>query len=435
MLYSYQAKDQTGRTVTGALDADNERQAAQEIRDMGYFPMRLAPQRGGTATLSPQNGSSPGNSYQENSYQNNSTLNSSVLNGTNGLLPRRKMSFGLWVLVHFVFPIWSGVGLRDMALMYRQFSAMLGAGVPIYQCLTSLTQQTGNSILRGHLRRITTCVQEGEMLTTAMSEMPWIFTDFHRAMISAGEISGRLDIMMSRLSSALEQEYTLRNSIKRETWYPVVTLLMSFLVPPLVLVVVNHDIHGYLVQAVYPLLITAGVVLGIYVVGKLLSQFKFIFDGLIASLPGIGGAVRMICLARFARALASLYASGVGIPDALRFSAAATGNSYMARRIVSAIPAIQGGQGITEALAATRIFPPMVLSMLGTGEQTGGLDMTMDKVAEYYEQESVVRLHQLCVTLGALAMMIAGIRVLMLLIAFYTGYFNKMNDLANPDSN
>jgi type II secretory pathway component PulF len=75
----------------------------------------------------------------------------------------------------------------------------------------------------------------------------------------------------------------------------------------------------------------------------------------------------------------------------------------------------------------------MVVSMLQTGEQTGGLDMTMDKVAEYYEQESIVRLHQVAVTLRTVAMIIAGIRVLMILIQFYTGYWNKMEDMANPD--
>ena len=434
MLYSYQAKDQSGRTVTGALDAESERQAAQEIRDMGYFPMRLAPQRGGAAH-SPQNRAFQNSSSPNTSNQSSAAQNHSVPNGAAGMLPRRKMSPGLWLLAHLVFPLFSGVSLRDMALMYRQFAAMLGAGVPIYQCLNSLSQQTGNAVLRGHLRRITARVLEGEMLTTAMGETPWIFTDFQRAMISAGEVSGRLDTMMGRLSSALEQEYTLRNNIRSELFEPIATLLLSFLLPPLVLVVVNHDMHAYLVQAVYPLLDTAIVLLAIYVIGKLLSQFKFVFDAVIYSLPGIGGAVRMISLARFARALASLYASGVGIPEAIRFSAAATGNEFLSRRMTSAIPAIQNGQGIAEALSATRVFPPMVVSMLGTGEQTGGLDMTMDKVAEYYEQESVVRLHQLTVTLRTVALILGGIRVLMILISFYGGYFDKMNDLANPDSN
>ncbi len=432
MLYSYQAKDQSGRTVTGALDAETERQAAQEIRDMGYFPMRLAPQQGGAVTPPPQP-SYPQETPTSRSQMNGAAQYGPALNGSAGMLPRRLMSPGLWLLAHLVFPLFSGVGLRDMALMYRQFAAMLGAGVPIYQCLTSLTQQTGNSVLRGHLRKITARVQEGEMLTTAMADAPWIFTEFHRAMISAGEVSGGLDTMMGRLSSALEQEYTLRNSIKRELVEPVLTLVMSFLLPPLVLLVVAHDIHGYLMQAVFPLLEVAGAVLGVYVVGKLLSQFKFVFDAFVYSLPGIGGAVRMISLARFARALASLYAAGVAIPEAIRFSAAATGNEFLKRRMLSAIPSIMGGRGITESLAATRVFPPMVVSMLQTGEQTGSLDMIMDKVAEYYEQESIVRLHQICVTLRTVAMIIAAIRVLLILIAFYGGYFSKMNDMADPD--
>lgn len=426
MLYSYQAKDEAGRTVTGALDAESERQAAQEIREMGYFPMRLAPQQGGAAARNPQ----------PSQFQDNSQLRSmpnGTLNGTSGMLPRKKMSPGLWLLAHLVFPLFSGVGLRDMALMYRQFAAMLGAGVPIYQCLTSLTQQTGNTVLRGHLRKISARVQEGEMLTAAMADVPWIFTDFHRAMISAGEVSGGLDTMMGRLSAALEQEYALRNSIKSQVIEPILTLVMSFLLPPLVLLVVAHDIHGYLTQAVYPLLEVAAVVAGIYVVGKLLSQFKFVFDGFAYSLPGIGGAIRMISVARFARAFASLYAAGVGIPEAIRFSASATGNEFLSRRMTSAIPAIMNGRGIAESLQATRVFPPMMVSMLQTGERTGGMDTIMDKVAEYYEQESVVRLHQICVTLRTVLLMIAGIRVLMILIAFYGGYFSKMNDMASPD--
>ena len=423
MLYSYQAKDQTGRTITGALDAESERQAAQEIRDMGYFPMRLAPQQGGAATLD-----SPQKSFSDNAQ------NRSALNGSSGMLPRSKMSPGLWLLAHLIFPLFSGVSLRDMALMYRQFAAMLGAGVPIYQCLTSLTQQTTNGILRGHLRKISARVQEGEMLTSAMAEAPWIFTDFQRAMVSAGELSGRLDTMMDRLSSALEQEYTLRSRIKSEMVEPVITLFAFFLLPPLVLVVVAGDVHAYLVQAVYPLLKTAIAVLVIYVAGKLLSQFKFAFDAFAYSLPGIGGAIRMISIARFSRAFASLYAAGVGISETLRFSAAATGNEYLSRKMTSAIPAIMGGRGIAESLQATRAFPPMVVSMLSTGERTGGLDMTMDKVAEYYEQESVVRLHQLVVWFRTAILLFMAVKVAMLLIQFYGGYAGQINHEMDPDA-
>lgn len=426
MLYSYQAKDQSGRTVTGALDAESERQAAQEIRDMGYFPMRLAPQQGGAATQSPH-------SYPRDTTGSRSAL-SGASSGMAGLLPRRKMSPAVWLLAHLVYPFFSGVSLRDMALLYRQFAAMLGAGVPIYQCLTSLMQQSNNGTLKRHLRRITARVEAGEMLTTAMGEAPWIFTDFQRAMISAGEVTGQLDIMMGRLSSALEQEYALRSKIKSEMIEPVVTLLASFLLPPLVLIVVAHNVHAYLAQAVFPLLETALALFTIFVAGKLLSQFKLVFDALVYSLPGIGGAVRMIAIARFARAFASLYAAGVGIPEAIRFSASATGNEYLSRKMTSAIPAIMGGRGIAESLQATRAFPPMVVSMLSTGEQTGGLDMTMDKVAEYYEAESVVRLHQIVVTLRTLALLFIAVRVTMILISVIGSYGSQINDYANPDN-
>ena len=420
MIYSYQAKDPSGRTVTGSLDAPDERQAAQEIRDMGYFPMRLAPQQGGAATLTPQNGAPFYGVPPQRAAQSPAR-------------PARPL--GRWLLAKLVYPIWSGVGLRDLALLYRQFSAMLNAGVPIYQCLTSLTQQSGNSRLRNYLMQISARVLEGEMLTEAFAEFPWVFTDFHRAMIGAGEQSGRLDVMMSRLASALEQEYALRAVIKRETTWPILTLVGSFLLPPVVDLVILHNVRLYAHDALLPLFYLVVIVLGVFVLTRLLSQFKLAYDGLLAHLPGIGNVVRMVGLARFSRVMGSLYAAGVSIPEALRAAAAATGNAYMERRMVSAVPALQGGRGIAEALVATRIFPPMVVSMLGTGEQTGSLDMTMDKVAEYYEQESAVKLHQLCVSLGALITVIVGIRVLLVLIQFYTGYFDKMNDMANPDSN
>ncbi len=344
------------------------------------------------------------------------------------------MPLGRRLMVHLVYSIWSGVGLRDLALLYRQFSAMIHAGVPIYQCLDTLVRQTSNGKLRGMLQRIGAHVQEGGMLTEAMAEFPWVFTDFHRAMIAAGEQSGQLDIMMARLATALEQEQTLRGVIKKETWYPATILVMSFLLPPVVDIVVLKNAALYYHEAVRPLLIFGGFLAAGYVVTRFLAQFKAAYDWLLATLPGIGGAVRMVALARFARALASLYAAGVSIPESLRFAAAATGNAYMEERIIRAIPAIRDGRGITEALMASGVFPPMVISMLGTGEQTGSLDQMMDNVAGYYEQEAVVRLHQLGVTLGVIAMIIAGIRVCMTLIKFYTDYYNNLNNMANPDA-
>jgi len=416
MIYSYQAKDRQGRTVTGALDAPDERQAAHEIREMGYFPMRVAAQAGAVGGYDGASGYVP------------------VAAGTGYAAPAAPpISVGRWLLVHLVYSFWTGVGLRDLALMYRQFAAMLGAGVPIYQALTTLSAQTSNTALRRALGQIAARVYNGEKLTLAMAEIPWIFTEFHRSMVYAGEQSGRMDVMMNRLSLALEQEYTLRSIIKKETRNPAFALLASFLLPDLVDLVVKGNAKLYFHDAVLPLLYVLMIALAVFVATKLLSRFKFFYDSLVAHLPPFGSAVRMVALARFARVLSSLYAAGLPIPEILKGAAAATGNAYMERRMISAIPAIEGGHGLTEALRATRVFPPLVLSMLATGEQTGSLDMTMDKVAEYYEAESITRLHQMAVALGAFATMLIGIRVAMVLAKFYTGYLDKMQEMANPD--
>jgi type II secretory pathway component PulF len=408
MIYSYEAKDGGGRTVTGSLDALDERTAARQVREMGYFLMRLVP----TAPHAPSAGGGNGFSYQAAPPLNVEAGGP----GTPGTLSR---------LLHAFLP---GVGLRDLALFYRQFAAMLNAGVPIYQCLTTLRATTSNPTLRQSILEISRRIQAGGQLSEAMAYYPWIFQDFHRAMIAAGEMTGRLDLMFARLSDALEQEYALRGVIKRETFYPALTLASSFLLQPdaVVALVVGGSGRGYLHYVLPPILECVAFVLGLVVVTRLGPQVKVFYDGVLSLLPGIGGAVRMIALARFARAMSLLYAAGLSVPNAVRAAAAACGNAYLGGRMVRAIPALEGGEGIAQSLMQTGAFPPMVITMLGVGEQTGDLDQTMTKVAEYFEQEAAVRLHQLGVTLGVAVTIFVGVRVAISVIHFYSGYFNNI---------
>ena len=336
-------------------------------------------------------------------------------------------------MVHLVHPLWTGISLNELALSYRQFAAMLHAGVPIYQCLTTLAAQTRNRTFRRVLGTVSVRLQDGRTLSSAMGEYPWIFTDFHRAMVAAGETSGRLDLMFARLADALEQEQSLRRSIRRETFYPKAVLVASFLLPPL-FYLITGGVMEYLRHSVVPLLWLLAAVGGLFILNRLGAQATRAYHALLALLPGLGGTVRMIALARFARTLASLYAAGIALPQALRSAADTCGNAYLGNRIMRAVPRIQAGQGIVESLRDTNVFPPMVISMLGTGEQTGSLDQTMDKVAEFYEQESVLRLHQASIMLGVIAFMIAAIVTAADVISFYTGHMSQYNDLLKPDS-
>lgn len=410
MIYSYEAKDGAGRTVTGSLDAQDERAAAMLVRDQGYFPTRLAPLNGSASTAA-EAGPVP------------------------TITRPSEQSLGKWLLVHLVYPIWTGVSLNELALTYRQFGAMLRAGVPIYQCLTTLVAQTRNVTFRNILRAISERVQRGQSLSSAMGEYPWIFTDFHRSMVGAGEMTGGLDSMFTRLSEALEQEMLLRRNIRRETFYPKAVIVCACLLPPLFhLFVPGGGIKAYFQAAIVPLLGLLGFTGGIFVVNRLGAQWKLPYHTFLALLPNIGGTVRMIALARFCRSLASLYAAGVAIPHAIKSAAETCGNTYLGNRIIRAIPRITAGGGIVESMRDTNVFPPMVMSMLGTGEQTGSLDQTMDHVAEYYEQESVVRLHQTSVTIGIIALLIAGLIVAIDVIGFWKGYGSQYTDLLKPDA-
>jgi type II secretory pathway component PulF len=408
MIYSYEAKDGGGRTVTGSLDASDERMAARQVREMGYFLMRLAPN--GTAVV-------PG----------------AAAAMASPMMSVPDVGGGPGSVVRALRSLWTGVGLRDLALFYRQFATLIHAGVPIYQGLTTLAQQTGNRVLRRYIREISQDVQAGGSLGQAMARYPWVFTDFHRAMVAAGEMTGRLDLMFGRMADSLEQEYVLRNNIIRETWYPALVLVASFLLNPqaIVLLVVKSSPIGYLRLAAPPLIESLLVVLAVYILTKIGSQFKVIYDGILSNLPSIGGVVRMVALARFARALSLLYAAGVAIPNAVRTAAAAGGNAYLARKMIRAIPALQRGDGVAESLANTGAFPPMVMTMLGVGEQTGDMDQTMTKVAEFFEQEAAVRLHQLSVTLGAVVTILVGIKIGLFVVKFYTGYFNNVMNMGS----
>ena len=167
----------------------------------------------------------------------------------------------------------------------------------------------------------------------------------------------------------------------------------------------------YLRDLMPPILEGLAFVLALFVITRLGPQVKVFYDGVLSLLPGIGGAVRMIALARFARALSLLYAAGLSVPNAIRAAAAACGNAYLGGKMVRAIPALESGEGIAQSLMQTGAFPPMVITMMGVGEQTGDLDQTMTKVAEYFEQEAAVRLHQLGVTLGVAVTVFVGVRV------------------------
>ena len=461
MLYSYEAKDPQGRTVTGSIEAADERSAAKQVHDIGYFVMRLYPIPGqAPAPPAPAPALPPSAAYpmappaaaaytgppRAVAYAPPPAMTAPISTQPvypNGYAPpidaetpawmdRRPMTVGRWLMEKIVYQVWSGVGTRDLAMFYRQFATLIDAGVSMRQTFETLTVQSPNGALSRALRQVWQVIEAGATLSQGMSLFPWIFRDNQRALIMAGELSGTVDLMCRRISDFLESEYTFRRNLIKEATMPLVTLCGVFLLPPLFLVVVLGQWMAYYHAAVEPLLMTVLTIFLIYLAGKLMSQIKVATDFVLVKFPGLGGALKLVALARFARTLSTLYSAGISIPSAVYYSAIACGNAWMAQRMSSAIPMMEAGYGIVDSLVQTRIFPPIVVSMLGVGETTGSIDTMMDKIATHFEQEALLKLHQITVAVGVLAIIIIGIKVLFVLIQFYSGYFGSMLKDTDP---
>lgn len=454
MLYSYEAKDPQGRTVTGSIEADDERSAARYVHDIGYFVMRLSAMPGqappppatGPAgyPMPPRPGGYPSTPPSPDTYSGPPRA-SAVLPATptytpstsqtglpNGFMPelsemptyidRRPMTTGRWLMENIFLRLWSGVKATDLALFYRSFATLIDAGVPLRQSFDALGAQMPNGRIKAITKRMWQVVEAGGQISDAMAEFPWIFRVDHLALVKAGEASGNVDQMFLRIADTLEMEDRIKKDVIKEITLPIITFAGAFLLPPIFLVMVCGKLQLYVDQAIKPVATIAGVWFAIWVLCKLTSHVKYVTDTIAANIPVIQKPVRMIALAQFARTLSTLYSAGVSVPTSVRCAAEACGNAFLGRRLLSAIPMMESGYSIVDSLSRVHALPPIVMSMLGIGETTGSIDKMMDKVADHFEQEAMLHLHQLMVALRVVAIILIGIKVLIVLIQFYTAY-------------
>ena len=433
-VFNYHAKDTEGQTISGEVMADDARMAARQVRELGYFPMRVQP--GGPAV---QTGLvSPAEAMNGVSAATGAAVYPQYGGRIAPRLGERAITpAGSWFERTFIYPVFTGVSLKDLALMYRQLAAMLSAGMSMSQSLNTLQQQS-----QGPLRQIVAYmnrhVAAGGKLSEALAMYPHIFSKLQRAIIEASEDTGSLDVMMGRLSDYIEQDYALRQLVKRETFLPKIQFAATFLIPTLVIAVVKGA-GAYFQEAVMPLLriiFDVALVVGVFRYLLTIRAFAIAYDTVKAYLPYFGTTVRMLARAKFSRALGALYAAGISVPRSVETAAKVAGNEYLAWAMGRSVESMNQGEGITDSFARTGAFPPMFLSMLSTGETTGSLDMVMGKVADFYEAESATRLKQSVVALNVLLTILMGIIVCITLVQFYTGngYGGQIEQIMNSDN-
>lgn len=338
-----------------------------------------------------------------------------------------------------------GVEEKDILVFTRQFSVMIDAGLPLVQALEIIGTQADNPEFRRVLLAVKSKVEAGSTFADGLAEHPKVFDTLFVQLVRAGEIGGILDTILQRLGAYIEKNTKLKRRVKGAMTYPAVVLLVAVgVVAALIGFVVPtfekmfKDMGGTLPAPTQFLVdlsktfrgswyIYLGVPVGIWLVFKQLtrtSRGQEIWHDVVLKLPLFGPLIRKVAVARFTRTLGTMISSGVPILDALEIVARSAGNRTIEKAILFVRAKISEGKNIAGPLADTKVFPPMVVQMIGVGEATGAMDQMLSKIADFYDDEVDVAVGALTSMLEPIMMVVLGGIVGFFMIAMYLPIFS-----------
>jgi type II secretory pathway component PulF len=279
-------------------------------------------------------------------------------------------------------------------------------------------------------------VERGQRLSENMKRFPEVFPPLAIAIVAAGEHGGRLDDMLKLMAEYSERDMETQRMLKRETFYPKVLLFAILTIVPFGLAIatgiaqgaaagLSAAAHTLLLYLVFIGLPIAAIIFAFRLLRKS-EQGQTTLDRIRLSLPIFGSLTKHVAMSRFCRALGALYSAGISMPEGVQLASDTLGNAALAEVMSRSIPQLQRGAALSDALAQSNLTPQLVLSMLRTGEQTGNIDSVLLKVADYYDDETKTKTHQLATTIVPICVVIAGIIVLLMAVKFFTGFYGAM---------
>lgn len=347
------------------------------------------------------------------------------------------------------------VKLTDLSIFCRQFSTMIDAGVSLVRCLTVLSSQCSSPKLTRIIKDIEQEVQSGQTLSKSMSKFPGVFNNLFIGLVRAGEVGGALEESLQRLSSFLENDLALRRKVKSAMTYPTIVLtvamiivigLVSFIVPKFMelfsdlgmkpsefpVTTVMLMTFSHFLTSKWWMCIIVGVVS--VVSFRMFSRTRIgrrILDRLKLKAPVFGPLNHKVCVARFARTLATLLSSGVPILSAMETVAGTVSNEIIGDAILEARTKIREGDRIGDPLAKSKMFPPMVVQMISIGEESGSLDAMLSKVADFYEAEVDAALESLTASIEPLMIVVLGGVVGFIVISMFMPLLSIITNLSS----
>jgi general secretion pathway protein F len=398
--FRYRGYRQDGRECTGIVTADNEREARLRLKGDGILATEIGEDGGETSPRGMR-------------------------------LFRRKIS------------------LPDLALMTRRLATLIASSMPIYEAVTTLMEQERPGPLRGVLSRVRDRLAEGTTLAGALARENGLFGESYLSMVAAGEASGALDLVLQRLATFLEEQEAIRTRVTSALLYPllmivvgcgVMLFLLGYVIPKITVVFADNRAAlplitialikiSTLVRKGWWLALILGVA-GVILYRRMLHREEFILrrDRLLMRLPGIGPLLQKLVLARFARVLGLLLASGVPVIRALEITSEAVVNRAF-RTFLGGVRSdlIEGGK-LSASLAKSPLFPPLLVHMIGIGEQSGTLEAMLEKAGAAFEGEFNTATGRFLALLEPLLVLAMGLSVGFVVIAVLLPIF-QLNQL------
>jgi type IV pilus assembly protein PilC len=339
----------------------------------------------------------------------------------------------------------SGVTPKDLQIFTRQLATMIDAGLPLVQCLDILATQSQNKAFQKVLTQVKSNVEQGSTFSDALRRHPKVFDELYVNLVAAGEIGGILDTILSRLATYIEKAVKLKGQLKSALYYPagivvvagaVISVMMLKVIPTFekmykdmrnaelpgpTQTVINMS-HTFADRWYVFLGALVGLIVGVSSLRRTERGAEAV-DRFLLRVPIIGPTLRKIIVARFTRTLGTLLASGVPILDALEICARTAGNRVVQAAIMRTKARIAEGHDMAGPLAESKVFPSMVVQMIGVGEQTGAMDQMLQKIADFYEEEVDAAVAGLTSLIEPVMMAFLGVVVGGLIIAMYLPIF------------
>lgn len=398
-LYEYRAITDKGENITGTYEATNESEVIAMLRQSNHYPVVV-----------------------KETIQNKDILDLSMLNK---------------------------VKIKDLAIFCRQFYTMLNAGIPIVNCLDVLRLQTENRRLKNILSNVYDDIQKGATFSAALRNHKKVLPELLINMIEAGEISGNLDSILERMAVHYEKESKITNKVKGAMVYPIMLSIVSVFIVIFLLVFVMPTFLSMFEGSTLPAPTRALLAISnsltrfwyIYVIGIILIVFGFnqlyeseegrlFFDRLKFKLPVVKSATEKVVTSRFTRTLSTLLSSGIPLIQALESTAKVSGNKVVEVGMKQAIDEVSTGTTLSNSIKKIGVFPPMVISMIQIGEESGQLDDILDKTANFYDEETESALQKMTTLLEPLMIIIMAIIIGGIVIAMILPMFDMINTIS-----